>query len=91
MKEEKKRWVMPKFLPLKYDVKLITEDKVCFLCFALIFGVICQAGFRDIMCPKTLTAQLCPFCSFVTDYVPAWSLYDQAVYCQIVGQIFMSH
>uniref|UniRef100_A0A8C5CML7 Bromodomain adjacent to zinc finger domain, 1B n=1 Tax=Gadus morhua TaxID=8049 RepID=A0A8C5CML7_GADMO len=28
MKEEKKRWVMPKFLPLKYDVKLITEDKV---------------------------------------------------------------
>jgi hypothetical protein len=36
MKEEKKRWVMPKFLPLKYDVKLITEDKVCFLCFALI-------------------------------------------------------
>ncbi|KAK0135119.1 Tyrosine-protein kinase BAZ1B [Merluccius polli] len=28
MKEEKKRWVMPKFLPLKYDVKLINEDKV---------------------------------------------------------------
>ncbi|XP_062241759.1 tyrosine-protein kinase BAZ1B isoform X3 [Platichthys flesus] len=28
MKEEKKRWVMPKFLPLKYDVKLISEDKV---------------------------------------------------------------
>ncbi|XP_031716996.1 tyrosine-protein kinase BAZ1B isoform X2 [Anarrhichthys ocellatus] len=28
MKEEKKRWVMPKFLPHKYDVKLITEDKV---------------------------------------------------------------
>ncbi|KAG5844490.1 hypothetical protein ANANG_G00163060 [Anguilla anguilla] len=27
-KEEKKRWVMPKFLPLKYDVKLINEDKV---------------------------------------------------------------
>lgn len=28
MKEEKKRWVMPKFLPHKYDVKLVTEDKV---------------------------------------------------------------
>ncbi|KAL6116291.1 baz1b [Pungitius sinensis] len=28
MKEEKRRWVMPKFLPHKYDVKLITEDKV---------------------------------------------------------------
>ncbi|XP_038829851.1 tyrosine-protein kinase BAZ1B-like isoform X1 [Salvelinus namaycush] len=28
MKEEKKRWVMPKFLPHKYDVKLISEDKV---------------------------------------------------------------
>ncbi|XP_068565315.1 tyrosine-protein kinase BAZ1B isoform X2 [Cebidichthys violaceus] len=28
MKEERKRWVMPKFLPHKYDVKLITEDKV---------------------------------------------------------------
>ncbi|XP_072248738.1 tyrosine-protein kinase BAZ1B isoform X2 [Leuresthes tenuis] len=28
MKEEKKRWVMPKFLPHKYDVKLINEDKV---------------------------------------------------------------
>uniref|UniRef100_A0A3Q2EBH8 Tyrosine-protein kinase BAZ1B n=1 Tax=Cyprinodon variegatus TaxID=28743 RepID=A0A3Q2EBH8_CYPVA len=27
-KEEKKRWVMPKFLPHKYDVKLISEDKV---------------------------------------------------------------
>lgn len=29
MKEEKKKWVMPKFLPHKYDVKLINEDKVC--------------------------------------------------------------
>lgn len=28
MKEEKKKWVMPKFLPYKYDVKLINEDKV---------------------------------------------------------------
>ncbi|XP_056139816.1 tyrosine-protein kinase BAZ1B isoform X2 [Lampris incognitus] len=28
MKEEKKKWVMPKFLPHKYDVKLVTEDKV---------------------------------------------------------------
>ncbi|XP_029027103.1 tyrosine-protein kinase BAZ1B isoform X2 [Betta splendens] len=28
MKEEKKRWAMPKFLPHKYDVKLINEDKV---------------------------------------------------------------
>ncbi|XP_047449966.1 tyrosine-protein kinase BAZ1B [Mugil cephalus] len=28
MKEEKKKWVMPKFLPHKYDVKLINEDKV---------------------------------------------------------------
>uniref|UniRef100_A0A3B5QAP4 Tyrosine-protein kinase BAZ1B n=1 Tax=Xiphophorus maculatus TaxID=8083 RepID=A0A3B5QAP4_XIPMA len=28
MKEEKRRWVMPKFLPHKYDVKLINEDKV---------------------------------------------------------------
>ncbi|KAM9732840.1 tyrosine-protein kinase BAZ1B [Menidia menidia] len=27
-KEEKRKWVMPKFLPHKYDVKLITEDKV---------------------------------------------------------------
>lgn len=31
MKEEKKKWVMPKFLPHKYDVKLINEDKVCSL------------------------------------------------------------
>ncbi|XP_040045619.2 tyrosine-protein kinase BAZ1B [Gasterosteus aculeatus] len=28
MKEERRRWVMPKFLPHKYDVKLISEDKV---------------------------------------------------------------
>ncbi|KAG9348350.1 hypothetical protein JZ751_002085 [Albula glossodonta] len=28
LKEEKKKWVMPKFLPHKYDVKLISEDKV---------------------------------------------------------------
>ncbi|TDH15017.1 hypothetical protein EPR50_G00026860 [Perca flavescens] len=28
MKEEKKKWVMPKFLPHKYDVKLVNEDKV---------------------------------------------------------------
>uniref|UniRef100_A0A8C1MC99 Tyrosine-protein kinase BAZ1B n=1 Tax=Cyprinus carpio TaxID=7962 RepID=A0A8C1MC99_CYPCA len=28
MKEEKKKWVMPKFLPHKYDVKLLNEDKV---------------------------------------------------------------
>ncbi|XP_029374289.1 LOW QUALITY PROTEIN: tyrosine-protein kinase BAZ1B [Echeneis naucrates] len=28
MKEEKKKWVMPKFLPHKYDVRLINEDKV---------------------------------------------------------------
>lgn len=28
MKEEKKKWVMPKFLPHKYDVKLLDEDKV---------------------------------------------------------------
>nr|XP_057936880.1 tyrosine-protein kinase BAZ1B [Doryrhamphus excisus] len=27
-KEEKKRWVIPKFLPHKYDVKLLNEDKV---------------------------------------------------------------
>ncbi|XP_035478531.2 tyrosine-protein kinase BAZ1B isoform X2 [Scophthalmus maximus] len=27
-KEEKRKWVMPKFLPHKYDVKLISEDKV---------------------------------------------------------------
>ncbi|XP_068601500.1 tyrosine-protein kinase BAZ1B [Brachionichthys hirsutus] len=27
-KEEKRKWVMPKFLPHKYDVKLINEDKV---------------------------------------------------------------
>lgn len=32
MKEEKRKWVMPKFLPHKYDVKLITEDKVCIPC-----------------------------------------------------------
>lgn len=32
MKEERKKWAMPKFLPHKYDVKLINEDKVCF-CF----------------------------------------------------------
>lgn len=30
-KEEKKKKAMPKFLPLKYDVKLINEDKVCSL------------------------------------------------------------
>ncbi|XP_077397150.1 tyrosine-protein kinase BAZ1B [Festucalex cinctus] len=28
MKEEKKKWVIPKFLPHKYDVKLVSEDKV---------------------------------------------------------------
>lgn len=28
MKEERKKWVMPKFLPHKYDVKLVNEDKV---------------------------------------------------------------
>ncbi|KAI5098010.1 tyrosine-protein kinase BAZ1B [Silurus meridionalis] len=28
MKEEKKKWVMPKFLPHKYDVKLLDEDKI---------------------------------------------------------------
>ncbi|XP_074535334.1 tyrosine-protein kinase BAZ1B [Halichoeres trimaculatus] len=28
MKEERRKWVMPKFLPHKYDVKLINEDKV---------------------------------------------------------------
>ncbi|XP_019741383.1 tyrosine-protein kinase BAZ1B-like, partial [Hippocampus comes] len=28
MKEEKKRWAIPKFLPHKYDVKLVSEDKV---------------------------------------------------------------
>lgn len=31
MKEERKKWAMPKFLPHKYDVKLINEDKVCFV------------------------------------------------------------
>lgn len=28
MKEEKRKWAMPKFLPHKYDVKLVNEDKV---------------------------------------------------------------
>ncbi|KAG2459400.1 tyrosine-protein kinase BAZ1B [Polypterus senegalus] len=28
MKEEKKKWTPPKFLPHKYDVKLINEDKI---------------------------------------------------------------
>ncbi|KAM3875427.1 tyrosine-protein kinase BAZ1B [Diretmus argenteus] len=28
MKEERRKWVMPKFLPHKYDVKLVNEDKV---------------------------------------------------------------
>ncbi|XP_062860363.1 tyrosine-protein kinase BAZ1B [Trichomycterus rosablanca] len=28
VKEEKKKWAMPKFLPHKYDVKLLDEDKV---------------------------------------------------------------
>lgn len=27
-KEEKRKWAMPKFLPHKYDVKLVSEDKV---------------------------------------------------------------
>ncbi|XP_061924236.1 tyrosine-protein kinase BAZ1B [Entelurus aequoreus] len=27
-KEERKKWVIPKFLPHKYDVKLVNEDKV---------------------------------------------------------------
>lgn len=31
MKEEKKKWAIPKFLPHKYDVKLISEDKVCII------------------------------------------------------------
>lgn len=35
MKEERKKWVMPKFLPHKYDVKLISEDKVCILLSAV--------------------------------------------------------
>lgn len=42
MKEEKKRWVMPKFLPHKYDVKLINEDKVGVLLTALSFLVTLQ-------------------------------------------------
>ncbi|KAL4647669.1 tyrosine-protein kinase BAZ1B [Arapaima gigas] len=28
LKEEKRKWVMPKFLPHKYNVKLINEDKI---------------------------------------------------------------
>ncbi|XP_041920325.1 tyrosine-protein kinase BAZ1B isoform X2 [Alosa sapidissima] len=28
MKEERKKWAMPKFLPHKYDVKLVNEDKI---------------------------------------------------------------
>lgn len=36
MKEERKKWAMPKFLPHKYDVKLINEDKVCFCFFYII-------------------------------------------------------
>lgn len=36
MKEEKKKWVMPKFLPHKYDVKLINEDKVCHIIVILL-------------------------------------------------------
>ncbi|XP_062408116.1 tyrosine-protein kinase BAZ1B [Sardina pilchardus] len=28
MKEERKKWVMPKFLPHKYDIKLVNEDKI---------------------------------------------------------------
>lgn len=38
MKEEKRKWVMPKFLPHKYDVKLINEDKV---------GIVEQDGFFE--------------------------------------------
>lgn len=44
MKEEKKKWVMPKFLPYKYDVKLINEDKVymhIYVMKALVFLFYC--------------------------------------------------
>lgn len=46
MKEEKKKWVMPKFLPHKYDVKLINEDKVCIV----ILSSQQMSGF--LVCPR---------------------------------------
>lgn len=45
MKEEKRKWVMPKFLPHKYDVKLVSEDKVGQQTCGGVGGV-CGFGFR---------------------------------------------
>lgn len=41
MKEERKKWAMPKFLPHKYDVKLINEDKVCFVFYIITQEMVC--------------------------------------------------
>lgn len=61
MKEEKKRWVMPKFLPHKYDVKLISEDKVGVLSTALKCFIV---HFRAIKCRFYVTGS----CSLVTQW-----------------------
>lgn len=47
MKEEKKKWVMPKFLPHKYDVKLINEDKVCVLLALTVYSAFFCATTED--------------------------------------------
>lgn len=71
MKEEKKKWVMPKFLPYKYDVKLINEDKVCIhfgilqLTFYLVQSLI------SFFSTENFTADI----SQVISDVPADSLY----------------
>ena len=78
MKEEKKRWVMPKFLPLKYDVKLINEDKVCLLCFLHWWCL--KACFRAIMYPRSW------FCHLTMIFVPFVSVYVLAQFMTKANQ-----
>lgn len=72
MKEEKKKWVMPKFLPYKYDVKLINEDKVymhIYVMKALVF-------YFTVHSPSSLFSPSIQYAvSQVISDVPADSLY----------------
>lgn len=73
MKEEKKKWVMPKFLPYKYDVKLINEDKVNMHRYVMkvldLFILLCTH--RHLFFPPSIEYAV----SQVISNVPADSLY----------------
>lgn len=73
MKEEKKKWVMPKFLPHKYDVKLINEDKVCqkYLEDSFISSflqVISQVKYLCVLPTHTLITSLSTYSFFMTPH-----------------------